>query len=130
MNETKYSNPLVVGPFLSRRRIIFLITLPIIITLYFHQTREIEVSRTPDPTGKYVVIVSFQSWQKPFTTTPGNGGSHSGYVSIETMDGKDLGKANLSILWMADDMRWREDGATLVGSGIWDFKSEKFESWE
>ena len=94
------------------------------------QTRKIEIYRTPDPTGKYVAIVSYERWQKPFATTPGNSGSHSGYIRIETADGKDLGKAQLPILWMASEMRWREDGATLVGSGVWDFKGGKFESWD
>jgi hypothetical protein len=130
VKKTMHSRQASPKPFLKHRRNVFLIILSLGALLFWYQTREFEISRTVDPSGKYIAIVSYQRWQKPYATTPGNGGSHAGYIRIETVNGKDLGMANLPILWMADDMRWRENGATLVGSGIWDFKTGKCEQWE
>ncbi|MDB4369213.1 hypothetical protein N9Z19_00135 [Akkermansiaceae bacterium] len=110
--------------------IILVILLSVGGLIVFQQTRQIELSRTPDPTGQYVAVVSYRSWQKPLSTFPGNSSGHSGHIRIEARDGKEMGGANLPLLQMADDLMWEESGATLVGAGVWDFQAGTFDPWE
>ena len=116
----------------TRRRLVVIVLLSLIAIsgIVWFQTKEIELSRNSDPTGRYTAIVSYRRFQKPFATTPGNSSGHSGYIRIEDVAGRNYGKVTLPILWMAADMRWEEHGATLVGAGVWDFQAGTCLQWE
>jgi hypothetical protein len=115
----------------KRSEVIFMIVvlLTSLAGLGWWYCREIEVSRTVGPSGRHVAVVSYHRWQKPFSALPGQSSDHAGFIRIETLEGRSLGKGELPILWMDGDLRWEEHGARLVGTGVWDFRTGTFEVW-
>lgn len=92
--------------------------------------QEEEYNRIMSPDGKYVAVVTYRRYHSFIPTSPGQGGDKAGFIYIKDASGVQFGKAPIPMVWMARDLRWDNNGATLPGEVTWNFSARECDLWD
>ena len=88
-----------------------------------------EYRRAMSPDGRYTAIATYPLVELALPRFAGQSGDKSGYIRIEGADGTDYGKIPVAMVSMIHDIRWGEQGASLVAIGAWDFAHRTYAYW-
>lgn len=92
--------------------------------------QEKEYSRITSTDGRYAAIVTYRRYQSMIPRLPGQGSDMEGFVVIKDTSGVQYGKVPIALVWMARDIRWDNDGATIPGAVTWKFSTRECASWD
>ncbi len=96
---------------------------------YFASISRTIYSTDVDPTGKYIVKVSYKSYLSLIPMTPGSSSDKSGYVEIFDNYSNSMGEIPIVMLQLAH-VSWHKNGASIKLKGEWDFKKGTCYYWD
>ncbi len=114
---------------MKRRKISMIVMLSLCLIGYFVATSRTLYSTAVDPTGKYTVKVSYQSFLSFIPMTPGSSSDKAGFVEIFDNDSNSMGEMPIAMLQLAN-IGWHKNGASLKLKGEWDFKKRTCFYWD
>jgi hypothetical protein len=75
-----------------------------------------------NPSGEYCAEISYCTFLGYLPMGPGQGSDKPGFVEIFNLNGESQGWVGIPMLWVADDLRWTDHGATVNTKAVWDFE--------
>jgi len=80
-----------------------------------------EHARYPSPDGRFVVVSHTGAFSGLLPVAPGQGSDTPGRVEVVRLsDQRSCGSAKIPMVWMAADVRFYEESASLPGAATWD----------
>jgi hypothetical protein len=72
-----------------------------------------EYRRISSPDGKYFAVAKYRACQSWLPMFPGHSGDKSGWIVVSKKDGTKIGKADVDMIWMIQDIDWKPATAEL-----------------
>jgi hypothetical protein len=76
-----------------------------------------EYSRVPSPDGRHFAVAKYRAYEGWLPRMPGGSGDKSGWLVIETKDGKQVGTVDLGMVSEIAGLQWAKDTLWVPGHG-------------